>query len=48
MLAFIAYDNILTVEEDDLDCLSVEALLAELLLEELAVARATDGEEAND
>ena len=48
MLAFIAYDNILTVEEDDLDCLSVEALLAELLLEELGVARATDGEEAND
>lgn len=42
------YDDIITVEEDNLDCLSVEALFAELLLEELGVARATDGEEYND
>ena len=34
MMEFIAYDHILNVEEDDLDCLSIEALFAELLIED--------------
>jgi len=33
-MEFIAYDNIITVEEDDLDCLSIEALFAEFLIED--------------
>lgn len=34
MMEFIAYDDIITVEEDDLDCLSIEALFIELLIED--------------
>lgn len=34
MMEFIAYDNIADIEEDDLDCLSIEELFAELFEEE--------------
>jgi hypothetical protein len=39
MMEFMHYENITDVIEDDLDCLSLEALFAELLIEdELGVA----------
>jgi hypothetical protein len=34
MMEFMQYENITDVIEDDLDCLSLEALFAELLIEE--------------
>jgi hypothetical protein len=40
MMEFMQYDYITDVIEDDLDCLSVEALLVELFVEdELGVAQ---------
>ena len=33
-MEFVAYENITDVIEDDLDCLSIEALFAELLIED--------------
>jgi hypothetical protein len=39
MMEFMQYDNITDVIEDDLDCLSLEALFVELLVEdEMGVA----------
>lgn len=34
MFEFICYDDIANVIEDDLDCLSLEALFAELIVED--------------
>lgn len=34
-MEFVDYANITDIVEDDMDCLSIEALFAELLLEEL-------------
>lgn len=45
-MAEFDYDHIADIHEDDLDCLSIEALFAELTLVDLGVAHATDGEDA--
>ena len=34
-MEFVDYANITDIIEDDMDCLSIEALFAELMLEEL-------------
>lgn len=34
MMEFMHYDNITDVIEDDLDCLSVEAIFVEMVVEE--------------
>jgi hypothetical protein len=46
MMQFVAYDHILTVEEDDLDCLSIEALFAEFLIEDVTGMAPMQEEEA--
>lgn len=43
-MEYIHYEDIAAFEEDDLDCLSLEALLAELFIEEETGMTPFDGE----
>jgi hypothetical protein len=38
MMEFMQYDDVTDVIEDDLDCLSVEAIFVEMLIAEMGVA----------